>query len=111
MAKRAGAKSSMGRAELADAVYELVEVTRKEAQQVVDDFVDEIMLGLKNDKRVTLMNFGHFIVHRTPSRPGRNPKTMEPVVIPVANMVKFKPAAALAKKVASKSRRRKPKGA
>ena len=49
-----------------------------------------IIDGLKNEGYVKIHNFGSFKVVRKKSRIGRNPKTMEDVMISERNVLKFK---------------------
>ena len=59
---------------------------------IVNDIIDIIVDGLKTNGYVKIHNFGSFKVTRKKSRIGRNPKTLETVMISERNVLKFKPS-------------------
>lgn len=65
--------------------------------QVFDGFLEEISSALENGEDVKISGFGSFIVRKIKDRPGRNPKTGEPVEIPAHHTVLFHPSRALFK--------------
>ena len=67
-------------------------LTKKDCLIFVNDIVDIIIEGLKTSGYVKIHNFGSFKVTRKKSRIGRNPKTMEDVMISERNVLKFKPS-------------------
>ncbi len=66
--------------------------------QVFDVFLEEISSSLENGEDVKISGFGSFIVRKIKDRPGRNPKTGEPVQIPAHHTVLFHPSRAFFKK-------------
>jgi len=83
--ERAGldvAAATLTKAELADLLFEVVGLNKREAKEVVDIFFEEIRETLVAGTTVKLSGFGNFQLRDKPQRPGRNPKTGE--AIPIA---------------------------
>lgn len=74
-------------------VYELtnrLDVTRKEAEDVIDCFLDLIAENLANGEKVVLSGFGTFEIRNRVSRSGVNPRTGERIDIPCQKTPAFK---------------------
>ncbi len=75
-----------------------IEVSKKQAQAVVNSFLEAIAEEVRTGGKVNLKNFGVFRRHTKPARPkrqGRNPATGEEITIaakPAQNVIKFRPA-------------------
>ena len=85
-----------------DLIIEIVEnigYSRVEAQQMVDDFFEEIKDGLLNEKLVKISGFGIFEVAHKKERVGRNPKNKVEATIEARNVVKFRPSNKLKEKI------------
>jgi len=80
------------REDIADSLHADFGLTKKDCLIFVNDIVDVIIEGLKTSGYVKIHNFGSFKVTRKKSRIGRNPKTMEDVMISERNVLKFKPS-------------------
>ena len=63
------------RADLAEAVYEQVGLSRNESSDLVEAVLDEMMNALIRDENVKISSFGSFSVRQKGERVGRNPKT------------------------------------
>lgn len=63
------------RADLAEAVYEQVGLSRNESADLVEMVLDEISNDLINGGSVKISSFGSFAVREKGERIGRNPKT------------------------------------
>ncbi len=63
------------RADLAEAVYEQVGLSRNESADLVEAVLDEMMGALIKDENVKISSFGSFSVRQKGERVGRNPKT------------------------------------
>lgn len=61
----------------------------REARKVVDGFFDILVEQLSTGDGVKLTNFGNFNVHVKKARPGRNPRSGEPVEIGARQSVRF----------------------
>jgi len=73
----------------------------KEAVEVIDE-------GLVRDGRVSIAGLGIFALKWQKARPGTNPQTGEPIVIPAHNRVHFKPAINLRQFINRKNEQLKP---
>src|SRR3954470_19516428 len=80
------------RADLCEAVYQKVGLSRTESAQLVERVLQEITDFLKKGGRVKLSSFGSFIVRSKGQRIGRNPKTGEEVPIAPRRVMVFKPS-------------------
>jgi len=63
------------RADLAEAVYEEVGLSRNESAELVEAVLDEISDALVGGDNVKISSFGSFSVKEKGERIGRNPKT------------------------------------
>ena len=80
------------REEIAESLHADFGLTKKDCIIFVNDIIDIIIEGLETSGSVKIHNFGTFKVIRKKSRIGRNPKTMEDVMISERNVLKFKPS-------------------
>ena len=78
------------RADLAEAIYEDVGLSRSESAQFVDDIIEEICLELEAGQDVKMSGFGTLVVKEKGARIGRNPKTGEEVTIQPRKVLSFK---------------------
>lgn len=70
-------------------------VTKVAAGIALNTFTDAVTTSLKKGKRVSLVNFGTFMVGKRKARKGRNPRTGEPLRIPASRVAKFSPGKGL----------------
>jgi integration host factor subunit alpha len=63
------------RADLAEAVYEQVGLSRNESSDLVEAVLDEISNTLIGGENVKISSFGSFSIREKGERIGRNPKT------------------------------------
>ena len=85
-------QNNFTREEIAESLHADFGLTKKDCIIFVNDIIDIIIEGLKTSGSVKIHNFGTFKVTRKKSRIGRNPKTMEDVMISERNVIKFKPS-------------------
>ena len=69
------------RADLTEAVYQEVGLTRKESARLVESVLEEISSTLARGESVKVSSFGTISVRDKAERIGRNPKTGEEVPI------------------------------
>jgi len=69
------------RADLTEAVYQEVGLSRNESAQLVESVLEEIADTLSAGEAVKISSFGTFTVRDKAERIGRNPKTGEEVPI------------------------------
>jgi integration host factor subunit alpha len=87
------------RADLAEAVYEAVGLSRTESAELVERVLDLIGDALIAGENVKLSSFGSFQVRSKNQRIGRNPKTGEEVPILPRQVLVFKPSNVLKSKI------------
>ena len=63
------------RADLAEAVYEQVGLSRNESADLVETIIDEVSDALVHGENVKISSFGSFSIKEKGERIGRNPKT------------------------------------
>lgn len=78
------------RAQLAEAVYQEVGLSRSESAQLVDQVLNEIVESVIRSGTVKISSFGTFAVREKGKRVGRNPKTGEEVPIPPRKVLVFR---------------------
>lgn len=99
----------MTKADLIDSVAEEAEISKRQAGEIVDLILDEIMTALQKGDRVALVPFGSFVVRHRKAREGRNPKTGEKIKIPARKVPAFVAGKALKESVGGKKKAAKPK--
>ena len=80
------------RADLSEAVYQKVGLSRTESAALVESVLSEICDCLAQGETVKLSSFGSFIVRDKGQRVGRNPKTGIEVPIDPRRVMVFKPS-------------------
>ncbi len=94
----------MTKSELVDAIVSLEgQITRREAEVVVNNILSAIGDALGRGERVELRGFGSFYTKERDARVGRNPKTGASVSVPAKIVPQFKPGKELRDRVDSAS--------
>jgi integration host factor subunit alpha len=83
---------TLTKAELTDLVCEKVGLNKREANDMVDAFFEEIRANLIRNESVKLSGFGGFQLRDKKQRPGRNPKTGEECLVTARRVVTFYPS-------------------
>ena len=86
------ATKTVTRADLSEAVYQKVGLSRTESSALVEMVLDEIADCLAQGEVVKLSSFGSFVVRGKGQRIGRNPKSGQEVPIPPRKVLVFKPS-------------------
>jgi integration host factor subunit beta len=81
----------MTKAELVEDVARAAELTKKDAERLVEIVFESIIDTLNHGEKIELRGFGSFRVRERGARRGRNPKTGDPVNIPAKRVPYFKP--------------------
>ena len=81
----------MTKAELVDEVARVVQLTKKQAETIVNIVFDSLVDSLRAGQKIELRGFGSFRLRSRKSRTGRNPKTGEKVEVPSKKIPYFKP--------------------
>ena len=80
---------ALTKAELSARLSDNLGLNKREAKDVVELFYHEIIESLVNEGEIKLSGFGNFMTRDKRARPGRNPKTGEPVEISARRVVTF----------------------
>ena len=83
------------RAQLTEAVYQEVGLSRNESAELVESVIAEISRALERGDMVKISSFGSFAVRRKGQRVGRNPKTGQEVPISPRRVLVFRASHAL----------------
>ena len=78
------------REDLAESLHNDFGLTKKDCTVFVNDILEIIIDGLKENGYVKIHNFGSFKIKRKNKRIGRNPKTKKEAIIPERNVILFK---------------------
>ncbi len=80
---------ALTKAALADLLYDNIGLNKREAKDMVDALFDIVTERLVSGDDVRITGFGNFQIRSKSSRPGRNPRTGEPVAIEARRVVTF----------------------
>jgi integration host factor subunit alpha len=72
---------ALTKAQLADLLFEQIGLNKRESKDMIDAFFDLVTDSLVNGTDVKISGFGNFQIRTKAPRPGRNPRTGEPVAI------------------------------
>lgn len=86
------AGQTITRADLSEAVYQKLGLSRAESSELVETVLREISDTLAKGETVKLSSFGSFVVREKGERIGRNPKTGVEVPITPRRVLVFKPS-------------------
>lgn len=85
------------RADVAEAIYEEIGLSRKDSNDILDMILDEMTNELVKGNDVKLSSFGTFALRNKKARAGRNPKTGVEAVISSRRVISFKPSQTMRK--------------
>jgi DNA-binding protein HU-beta len=87
------------KSEFVDQVADRAGLSKKDAANAVDAFLDTVESTLSRGSEITFSGFGKFSVSQRSAREGRNPATGERIHIAASRVPKFSAGAALKKAV------------
>jgi integration host factor subunit alpha len=97
------AGDTITRAQLSEAVYEEVGLSRNESADLVEAVLEEMVDALSDGETVKISSFGSFSIRQKSQRMGRNPKTGEEVPILPRKVIIFKPSHVLKNRINPKT--------
>lgn len=77
----------------------LPHLLQRDVETAINITVDVMAHHLAQGKRIEIRGFGGFSVNQRAARMGRNPKTGEPVSVPIRHPIHFKPGLDLRERV------------
>lgn len=92
----------MNKSDLLRAVASKESCSVKEAEKIIDSFLEVVALSLALDEDVSVRNFGKFEVRHRDEVVRKNPRTGEPIQVPAKRGVGFKPSPHLKERVNGK---------
>ncbi len=87
------------RADLANAVYATIGLSRADAAKMVEVVLSKISEAAERGENVKISSFGTFVIRSKRERVGRNPKTGEEVPITERRVMTFKPSNIMKKRI------------
>ena len=90
---------ALTKADMAERLFEELELNKRDAKDLVEFFFEEIRAALEQGEQVKLSGFGNFDLRDKNQRPGRNPKTGEEIPITARRVVTFRPGQKLKARV------------
>ncbi|GAB5470961.1 MAG: integration host factor subunit alpha [Rhodospirillales bacterium] len=87
------------RAQLTEAVYQEVGLSRNESAALVEEVLEEMTSALVDGETVKISSFGTFLVREKGERIGRNPKTGEEVPILPRRVLVFRASHVLKERI------------
>ena len=91
--------TTLTRADLARMLSERIGLNQQESFGIIDALFDEIGEALVAGAHVRVWGFGRFVLRDKPARPGRNPRTGSPAVVPARRVVTFRPGVTLRRRL------------
>jgi integration host factor subunit alpha len=85
----------MTKAELIEAVYSKVGISKKESADLVELIFDTMKDTLSKGEKIKISGFGNFVVREKRARMGRNPQTGESMEISARRVLTFRPSQVL----------------
>ena len=87
------------RAQLSEAVYQEVGLSRNESADLVETVLRQVSDALSRGETVKISSFGSFSIRQKGRRIGRNPKTGEEVPILPRRVLVFRPSQVLKNRI------------
>jgi len=85
-----GVKKMAGKAELVDRIAVLTGIPKTHIAMVYDNIFEITGEMLAEGEKITVPNFGTFMISERPERQGRNPATGAAITISASKSVRFK---------------------
>jgi integration host factor subunit alpha len=92
-------EKTITRAQLSEAIYEEVGLSRNESAALLETVLEEMSLALTKGDTVKISSFGSFSVRSKGQRIGRNPKTGTEVPILPRRVLVFRPSQLLKSRI------------
>jgi DNA-binding protein HU-beta len=99
VAKKASKPSTITLKHLAATLSEEHDISKKKAELILTDLVDDITTQLKKGNRIRIVGLGILQVRKRAARMGRNPGTGEPIHIKASRKVAFRPTKELSEAI------------
>jgi len=84
------AVETLTKADLSQHLRGRLDLDRREADQLVNTFLESLIKALRSGEGIELRGFGSFRFRDCPAHQGRNPRTGECILVPPKRVVYFK---------------------
>tara|TARA_Y200000002_G_scaffold335980_1_gene303862 strand:- start:323 stop:595 length:273 start_codon:yes stop_codon:yes gene_type:complete len=84
---------SLGKKDIVNNISSETHLDKSSSKAILESFIN--IIKNTNTKKTKIPNFGTFLVHQSPQRTGRNPKTKQEFVIPKRKKLIFKSSIAV----------------
>jgi len=92
-------ENTVTRADLTEAVYEAVGLSRNESSDLVESVLFTVSDALVAGENVKISSFGSFVLRDKGERVGRNPKTGQEVPIEARRVLVFRPSQVMKERI------------
>lgn len=75
---------------LVDKVANVTRLARKDVEEIIDVFLEQIIDALSMGEKINLTGFGAFEVKDRKGRKGVDPRSLAPIDIPTVKVAKFR---------------------
>ena len=82
----------MNKSALIQKMAEKTHLTKKQAEDALNAFIDAVTETLQEEEKVQIVGFGTFEIKNRAEHPGLNPQTLEPITVKASKTPVFKPA-------------------
>ncbi len=80
----------MNKSELIKQIAEKTELTQKDVEAIINEFVVTTIKTLKGNNEVAIAGFGKFVARKRAARLSKNPRTQETIKVPASVAPAFK---------------------
>lgn len=81
----------MNKTELITSIAQESDLTKKDAETLLNAFLKTVSDAMARGEKIQLVGFGSFEVRTRAERKGRNPQTMQEIIIPEKRVPVFRP--------------------
>lgn len=81
---------ALTKADISEHLFNTIGLTKRDAKELVELYFQQVCKALESGQQVKLSGFGNFELHNKNERPGRNPKTGEPIPVSARRVVTFR---------------------
>jgi integration host factor subunit beta len=96
--------STITKKDLVDRIVSATGQRQVLVKEILQTFLDNVILELGKGNRLELRDFGVFQVGHRKARTAQNPKTLRPVTVPPRRVVKFKPGRLMKQTIGARKR-------
>ncbi|GAC1427265.1 MAG: HU family DNA-binding protein [Flavisolibacter sp.] len=89
----------MNKSELVEKMASDADMSKKQANDALNSFIEAVTKTIKKGDKVTLVGFGTFSLAKRAARNGRNPQTGATIKIKAKKVAKFKAGKELSSKI------------